>query len=97
MLAAAAVAIIPMGFLISTLSVMLLRLIALIAGTQTYEAVLKDSTLERIWRQLGSTQAKDQKVTLYAAATFDHELLAAGMRAPPGPPVGGVAFSPQCV
>ncbi len=79
MLAAAAVAIIPTGFLIGTLSVMLLRLLALIARTPTYEAVLKDSTLERIWGELNSAQAKDKKLTLYAAATFDHELLAAGI------------------
>lgn len=78
-LAAAAVAIIPTGFLIGTLSVMLLRLLALIARTPTYEAVLKDSTLERIWGELNSAQAKDKKLTLYAAATFDHELLAAGI------------------
>src|SRR5713226_7517068 len=78
-LAAAAVAIIPVGFLISTLSVMLLRLLALIARTPTYEAVLEDSALEHIWSQLKSTQAKDKKLTLYAAATFDHELLAEGI------------------
>jgi hypothetical protein len=79
-LAAAAVAIIPVGFLISTLSVMLLRLLALVARTPTYEAVLEDSALEHIWSQLKSTQAKDKKLTLYAAATFDHELLQAGIR-----------------
>lgn len=78
-LAAAAVAIIPMGFLISTLSVMLLRLLALIARTPTYEAELEDSTLERIWSQLKSAHAKDKKMTLYAATTFDHELLSAGI------------------
>jgi hypothetical protein len=78
-LAAAAVAIIPLGFLLSTLSVMLLRLLALIARTPTYEAVLKDPVLERIWSQLKTTQAKDKKLTLYAAATFDHELLESGI------------------
>ncbi len=78
-LAAASVAIIPMGFLISTLSVMLLRLLALIARIPTYEAVLKDSTLERIWDHVNSTQAKNKTLTLYAATTFDHELLAAGI------------------
>jgi hypothetical protein len=58
---------------------MLLRLLALIARIPTYEAVLMDSTFEHIWSQLKSTQAKDKKLTLYAAATFDHELLAAGI------------------
>ncbi len=61
LLAATAVVIVPVGFLISTLSVMLLRALALIARTQSYEAVLSDSTLERIWGQLQSTQAKDKK------------------------------------
>jgi len=80
LLAAAAVAIVPMGFLISTLSVTLLRvLLVLIARLPTYEASLSNSTLDRIWPQLQSTQPKDRKLTLYAAATFDHELLAAGI------------------
>jgi len=79
LLAAAAVAIIPMGFLISTLSVTLLRGLVVIARSPTYEAVLSDSTLDRIWGQLQSTQAKDKKLTLYAATTFDHELLAPGI------------------
>jgi hypothetical protein len=51
----------------------------LIARKPTYEAVVSDSTLERIWKQLHSTQAKDKKLTLYATATFDHELLGAGI------------------
>jgi hypothetical protein len=79
LLAAAAVAIVPVGFLISTLSVALLRVLWVITRSPTDEAVLSDSTLERIWDQLASTQAKDKKLTLYAAATFDHELLAPGI------------------
>jgi len=71
--------IVPVGFMISTLSVMLLRALVLIARTPTYEAVLSDSTLERIWGQLQSTQARDKKLSLYAATTFDHELLATGI------------------
>lgn len=80
LLAAGAVAIVPMGFLISILSVTLLRVLAAIAGSPTYEAVLSKSTLERIWGQLQSTLAIDKKLTHYAATTFDHELLAPGMR-----------------
>jgi hypothetical protein len=79
LLAAAAVVVVPMGFLISTLSVALLRLLVAITRNPTYEAILGDSTLERIWSQLQSTQARDKKLTLYAAATFDHELLAPGI------------------
>src|SRR6266566_3735207 len=56
LLAATTVVIVPVGFLISTISVtLLLRGLALIAGTPTYEAVLSDSTLERVWGHLQST------------------------------------------
>jgi hypothetical protein len=79
LLAAAAVAVVPIGFLISTLSVTLLRGLAAVFGNPTYEAVLSDSTLERVWNQLAGKQTKNKKLTLYAAATFDHELLAAGI------------------
>ncbi|MHB0972115.1 MAG: hypothetical protein ACYC7A_17385 [Thermoanaerobaculia bacterium] len=79
LLAAAAVAILPVGFLISTISVTLLGVLAACFGKSTYEAVLDDSTLKRIWPKLGSGQERDAKLTLYAAATFDHELLAPGI------------------
>src|SRR5712692_1050520 len=79
LLAAAAVAMVPIGFLISTLSVALLKGLAMLARSPTYEAVLSDSTLERIWDQLQTTQRKDKKLTLYAATSFDHELLATGI------------------
>jgi hypothetical protein len=80
-LAAAVVVIVPIGFLISALSVLLLRLLAMSWGKPTYEAVLSDSTLERIWCHLRSKQEIDKRLTLYAAATFDHELLPAGIHA----------------
>jgi len=79
LLAATAVVMVPIGFLISTLSVALLKGLAMIATSPTYEAVLSDSTLERIWGQLQTTQRKDKKLTLYAATSFDHELLATGI------------------
>src|SRR5256885_16514228 len=59
LLAAAAVAILPVGFVISTFSIFFLRLLALITGTPTYEAVLKDRTLEHIWPELKTTRYKD--------------------------------------
>jgi hypothetical protein len=49
------------------------------AGAPTYEARLSDSTFERICKRLDTDQAKDKKLTLYVAATFDHELLAPGV------------------
>lgn len=80
LLAATAVAIVPVGFLISSLSVFLLRFIALIARKPTYEAVLDNHTLQRIWNQLYThPQAVNRSQTLYGVATFDHELLKAGI------------------
>jgi hypothetical protein len=78
-LAVAAVMIAPTGFLISTLSIALLRLLAVVFRTPTYEAHLSGPALDRIWGRIKSSQAKDKKLTLYAAATFDHELLAGGI------------------
>jgi hypothetical protein len=79
LLAAAAVAVVPMGFLISVLSITLLRALALITKTPTYEASLTDSAFDRIWKHIATAQAKDKKLVLYAAATFDHELLPSGI------------------
>jgi hypothetical protein len=79
LLAAAAVAILPAGYLISTISVMLLRGLFAMCGKPTYETVLDDATLDRIWSKLRSGQPKDAKLILYAAATFNHELLAPGI------------------
>jgi hypothetical protein len=78
LLAAAAVAV-PVGFLIGTLTLVVLRAMALVAGTPTYEAKLSDQTFDNIWKQLKTSQGKDKKWTLYAAATFDHELLPEGI------------------
>jgi hypothetical protein len=81
LLAASAAAVVPIGFLTSALSVLVLRLIAVLAKSATYEAVLSEATLERVWGQLNlnGTRAPDKKDTLFAAATFDHELLATGI------------------
>lgn len=77
-LAAAAASIIPVGFLIGTISVLVLRGIARIARTQTYEAHLNDAALQMVWEQVRPGESRDRKATLYAVATFDHELLAPG-------------------
>jgi len=79
LLAAAVVAILPVGFLISTISVTLLGMLAAIFRKSTYEAVLDEPTLGRIWSKVGSEQTKDATLTLYAAATFVYELLAPGI------------------
>jgi hypothetical protein len=79
LLAAAAVVVVPLGFLISVISVTALRLLALIFGIQTYEAKLDGPTLDRIWTQLQSSQPRNERLTLYAATTFDHEILDDGI------------------
>jgi hypothetical protein len=79
LLAATAVVVVPLGYLISTISVNILRLIALIARTTNYEAVLTDATFDRIWAQTRTGQVKHKSLTLYAVATFDHELLSTGV------------------
>src|SRR5438105_2044468 len=48
-LAAAAVALVPIGFVISALSIFLLRHAFRFAGRPTYEAVLDAPTLSEIW------------------------------------------------
>ena len=60
LLATAAVAVVPMGYLISTLSVAFLRGLVAIAKKPTYEAVLSDTTLVCIWCQLQSSLDRDE-------------------------------------
>lgn len=80
-LAAAAVSIVPVGFLIGAISVIVLRGVALIVRTPTYEAHLKAIALQRIWEHIRPVGKQDPKATLYVVATFDHELLAPGIHA----------------
>jgi hypothetical protein len=78
-IAAGSVLVIPLGFLIGSISVTILRIIFLSWKHQSYEADLSEDCLERIWSKLNTDQARDRKLTLYAAATFDHELLSTGI------------------
>lgn len=74
--------VLPLGFLISSISIQVLRLIFFISNglkPRNYEAVLSDETWERIWRKLGPVPPRTEKLSLYAAATFDHELLPPGI------------------
>src|SRR5207245_5284322 len=79
LLAAAAVAIVPLGFLISSASILLIRLLARAFGKPTYEAVLTDAAYAKVWARIQAPSPKDGNQILYAAATFDHELLAPGI------------------
>jgi hypothetical protein len=77
--AGGAAATVAAGYLISTVSVLSLRFLARMFGLQTYEARLSPETFQRVWDRLGAKQAKDEKLTLYVATTFDHELLDKGI------------------
>jgi hypothetical protein len=66
---------VAIGYLISTVSVLFLRCYACWRDWPTYEAQLGDDAFRRIWVRLDSEQEKDPKLILYAATTFDHELL----------------------
>ena len=79
LLAATAVLILPMGFLIGVISVTLLRIIAVVLRQPTHEVYLSHSTLARIWEQIRTSMVQDRNLALYAAVTFDHELLAPGI------------------
>jgi hypothetical protein len=79
LLAAAAVAVVPLGFLISSASIFIMRCLAGILRKPTYEACLTDAAYGEIWTWTESPLPKDAKKTLYAVATFDHEFLAPGI------------------
>lgn len=78
-LAATVVLVLPLGFLISSISVVLLSGIAKACQKVTYEAVLSEAVLECIWDNCGRTDQKQTDLTLYATATFDHEILSDGI------------------
>lgn len=73
--AAGLITVIGIGYIIGTISTNLLRLIFFIIDEPTYEADLPTETLTRIWVKLNTNLAKEPKHILYAAATYDHELL----------------------
>jgi hypothetical protein len=81
--AAAGAATIPLGFSIGTLGLALLRLWFFIRyrssrQRQMYEASLSDDCLQVILRVTGASK-ENRDSLLYAAVTFDHELLPEGV------------------
>jgi hypothetical protein len=40
---------------------------------------LSDETLKRVWERAGLDSSPDKKLTLYAAVSFDHELVSKGV------------------
>ena len=76
---ALAAATLPVGFLIGALTFSLVRPALRLFTEQSYEVVLPLSSWERIWPRLKTPSAVDLKQSLYAGATFDHELLHPGV------------------
>ncbi|HTR27194.1 MAG TPA: hypothetical protein VMI10_24695 [Terriglobales bacterium] len=79
LLAATAVITIPLGYLISTISVFILRLLARLFREPTYEAVVTDHVLKRIWSLIKHDGEEMRRSMLYATTTFDHEILSDGV------------------
>ena len=79
LLAATTVAVVPLGYLISTISITLLTIVTWMFGKPTYEAVFDPQTLNRVWQRIEMPGDADSSKTLYAAATYDHECLSPGM------------------
>jgi len=63
----------PIGFLLTSLSILILRLISWRWGT--YEVILSEAAWSNIWPKLRTELPQEKRWRLYAAATFDHELL----------------------
>lgn len=78
-LAAATVCVLPLGFLLSAISILLLRILFSLSRNPGYEARITAEALRRIWPQLHTNSPFDTNHTLYAVATYDHELLSNGI------------------
>ncbi len=74
-LAGGGVLVLVLGFLISSVSVALLRISFRLAGHHTYEAVLSDDCRERLSNAVGLQKSAPKSDVLYLAAVFDHGLL----------------------
>lgn len=68
----------PVGFAISTITYLLLRL-AFLPAKRSFETHLSPEALEALWPSLRTTLKQDAQHTFNAAITLDHELLSSGM------------------
>lgn len=69
----------PSGYLLTSLTVLLLRGIAFLCGWATYEAHISEASYGSIWTKLGLPPPAKRDQELFAVATFDHELLSVGV------------------
>lgn len=72
---AGSASVIAMGFIISSISIIILRLISFLFGRYTYEAALDEETLKRIWGKINTTIPFDIAKILFVAATYNHDKL----------------------
>ena len=73
--AAIGAATLPIGYLITSISILALQILARCCGAKTYEAHLSDSAFASVWTATRSTLESDRELELYAVATYDHSIL----------------------
>jgi hypothetical protein len=71
--------VLPLGFLLTSISILVLHSAFRALGYHTYEAVLPSDSWKRIAPLLETSLAEDRRWHLYASATFDHSLLPSGV------------------
>jgi hypothetical protein len=77
--AVAGASILPIGFFLTSVSILGLHLSARMSGLRTHEAVLPTATWEQLWPLLCTHLPQSPEWNLYGSATFDHEMLSAGV------------------
>jgi len=77
--AVAGASLLPVGFFVTSVSILCLHLFARIRGWGSHEAVLAPQAWERLWPLLSTTKPLSREWHLYGSATFDHELISTGV------------------
>ena len=73
--AVALLVLLTLGFTIGTLSVAVLRLLALIPCIPNYESALSSYRYDEVWKKLGGPDSADRTAGPYLTAAFDHGAL----------------------
>lgn len=77
--ALAGASILPIGFVLTTASILVIHAFARLRGFRTHEAILPPATWEALWPLLRTSHLQAKGWHLYASATFDHEMLSPGV------------------
>jgi hypothetical protein len=75
--AAIGAATLPIGYLLTSISILLLHVLARFFEARTYEAHLSDDAFERVWKAVHAGPTSNRRSELYAVVTYDHALLPA--------------------